>query len=285
MIPILFDGVVQGLQLALLAVGVTLIYGLGGILQLAHGQVAVLAAMVAALLIAAGVHAVLASAVGILAVALFSVALDRSLLRPAYRYRGEERLLLSLVLTLGLAFLVDGFLTFRYPEVALTLRLRTPSVVVGGTTIRTASLAVSVLAVTAFAALAVFLVKTWLGRAVRSLMQNDIGAALCGIDADRTRTFIVGLSGLLAGLAGIAQGLFSSVGPEMGSEFTILALIVAVVGGVRSLTGTVTAGLLLGIVNAFASYLVGTYMTWILLLGVALVTILVRPQGLLAYWA
>jgi len=283
-IPILLDGVVQGLQLALLAVGITMIYGLGGILHLAHGQVAVIAGMTAALLMGAGLRPLLASALGVLTAGLFSVAMDLTLLQPAYRYRGEERLLLGLVLTLGLAFLVDGFLTFRYPEVALTLRLRTPSVVVAGVTVRTASIAVSALALAAFAALAAFLVGTWLGRAVRSLMQNEVGAALCGIDADRTRTFIVGLSGLLAGLAGVAQGLFSSLGPEMGTELTILALIVAVVGGVRSLTGTFTAGLLLGVVNTFASYLVGTYITLIFLLWVALVAILVRPQGLLAYW-
>jgi len=283
-IPIFLDGVVQGLQLALLAVGITLIYGLGGVLQLAHGQVAVIAGIAAALLIAARIHPVLASIMGVMTAALFSVVMDRSLLRPAYRYHGEERLLLSLILTLGLSFLIDGFLTVRYPDVALTLRLGTPSVVVAGFTVRTASIAMSALALAAFASLAVFLGRTWLGRAVRSLMQNEVGAALCGIDADRTRTFVVGLSGLLAGLAGIAQGLFSSLGPEMGSEFTILALIVAVVGGVRSLTGTFTAGLLLGVVNAFASYLVGAYVTSILLLGVALVTILVRPQGLLAYW-
>jgi branched-subunit amino acid ABC-type transport system permease component len=282
MIPIFLDGVVQGLQLALLAVGITFIYGLGGILQLAHGQVAVIAGIAAALLIAAGMPPIFASMVGIMTATLFSVAMDRSLLRPAYRYYGEERLLLSLILTLGLSFLIDGFLTVRYPDVALTLRLGTPSVVVAGFTVRTASIAVSALALVAFASLAVFLVRTWLGRAVRSLMQSEVGAALCGIDADRTRTFVVGLSGFLAGLAGIAQGVFSSLGPEMGSEFTILALIVAVVGGVRSLTGTFSAGLLLGVVNAFASYFVGAYITSILLLGVALVTILVRPQGLLA---
>jgi branched-subunit amino acid ABC-type transport system permease component len=284
-IPILLDGVVQGLQLALLAVGITLIYGLGGVLQLAHGQVAVIAGVAAALLIDGGLHPALASVLGILTAALFSVAMDLSLLRPAYRHRGEERLLLSLVLTLGLSFLIDGFLTFRYPYVALTLRLGTPSVTMAGITLRTASIAVSAMALAAFGVLALFLVKTWLGRAVRSLMQNETGAALCGIDADRTRTFIVGLSGLLAGLAGVSQGLFSSLGPEMGGEFTILALIVAVVGGVRSLSGTFAAGLLLGVVNAFASYLVGTYVTWILLLGAAMVTLLVRPQGLLAYRA
>lgn len=284
MIPILLDGVVQGLQLALLAIGITMIYGLAGVLQLAQGQVAVIGGMTAALLMASGLHPILASLGGVVGSGLFSVALDLSLLRPAYRYSGEARLLLGLVLTLGLSFLIDGFLTLRYPYVALTLPVRPPSVAVGGFVVRTASILVSVLALAAFALLTAFLLKTWLGRAVRSIIQNEVGAALCGIDADRTRTFIVGVSGFLAGLAGIGQGLFSFLGPEMGQEFTVLALIVAVVGGVRSLAGTFAAGLLLGVVNAFSSYLVGTYLTSILLLGTALLTILIRPQGLLAYW-
>jgi len=110
-----------------------------------------------------------------------------------------------------------------------------------------------------------------------------VGAELCGIYPARTRTLIVALSALMAGLAGVAQGLFSSLGTEMGVEFTILALIVAVVGGVRSINGTLAAGILLGIVNAFASYYIGAYLTLIILLGAAMLTILVRPSGLLAY--
>jgi len=157
-------------------------------------------------------------------------------------------------------------------------------VTVGTLTVRTASLAASGMALAAFALLAAFLRGTLHGKAVRSIIQNETGAHLCGIDVDRTRTLIVGVSGILAGLAGLAQGLFSTVGPEMGPEFTVLALIVAVVGGVRSLTGTFAAGLLLGMVNAVSSYYVGTYLTWILLLLAALVTLLVRPEGLLAYW-
>lgn len=284
MIPVVVDGLVQGLQLALLAVGITLVYGLGGVLNLAHGQLAVIGGMAAALLMAAGAPAPLAVAFGVLGAALAGLALDRSLLRPAYRYRGEERLLLGLVLTLGLSFAVDGFLTYRYPDTALTLRLPVTSVTVAGVTVRTASLAVSAMALAVFGALAVFLKVTLLGKAVRSIMQNEAGAALCGIDTERARTLVLALSGFLAGLAGVAQGLFSSLGPEMGPEFTILALIVAVVGGVRSLSGTFAAGLLLGVVNAVAGYHVGTYITWILLLVAALLTLLVRPRGLLAYW-
>ena len=87
---------------------------------------------------------------------------------------------------------------------------------------------------------------------------------------------------MMAGLAGVVQGLFSSLGSEMGPEFTTLALLVAVVGGVRSIDGTLAAGILLGIVNAFASHYVCAYVAYIILLSAAMATILVRPAGLLA---
>jgi branched-chain amino acid transport system permease protein len=283
-IAVLFDGLVQGLQLALLGVGITLVYGMGGVLNLAHGQLAVLAGVTAAILIGAGLPPGAAALLGLLGAGLIGVVVDRTLLLPAYGRRGEERILLALILTLGLAFVVDGFLAFRYASVALTLRLPTAAVVVAGVRIRTVSLVVAGLALLAFGLLGLFLRRTLLGKAVRSIMQNETGACLCGIDVDRTRTLVVGLSGLLAGLAGLAQGFFSHVGPEMGPELTVLALIVAIVGGVRSLTGTFVAGLLLGLVNAVSSFYVGTYLTWILLLLAALLTLLVRPQGLLAHW-
>jgi branched-chain amino acid transport system permease protein len=283
-IAILIDGVVQGLQLSLLAVGITLIYGLGGVLNLAHGQFAVLAGIATALLVGGGLPPVAAAALGVLVAGLFGLVVDRTLMIPAYRSRGEDRLLLGLVLTLGLSFVVDGFLNYQFPNIALTLSLPVLSVSVAGIRLRSASVLTSLIAILAFLGLFLFLRRSLLGKAVRSVIQNEIGAELCGIDAARTRTLIVVLSGMMAGLAGVAQGLFSALGTEMGVEFTILALIVAVVGGVRSVNGTLAAGVVLGIVNAFASYYIGSYLAFIILLLAAMVTILWRPSGLLAYW-
>ncbi|MFN3286641.1 MAG: branched-chain amino acid ABC transporter permease [bacterium] len=281
---VVLDGLVLGLQLALLSVGVVFVYGLGGVLNLAHGQVAVAGGLVAALLLQARVNPVLSGLGGVLAAGLVALLLDRTLLQPAYRRRGEERLLLALILTLGTSFALDGFFTFRYPNVALSLRLPAPSVEVAGITVRTASLAVGALSLVTFGLLLVFLKGTRLGKAVRCIIQNEAGAWLCGVDVERARSVTLFLSGLLAGVAALGQGFFSYLGPDMGPEFTILALIVAVVGGVRSLTGTFLASLLLGMVNAALSYWVGTYLTWIALLAVAVATLLVRPEGLLAYW-
>ena len=201
---------------------------------------------------------------------------------PAYRYRGEERLLLGLILTLGFSFVIDGFLNWKLPEFSLTFQLPVPLVEFAGVPMRTASLAASLIALAIFAALFAFLKLTLLGKSIRSIIENEVGAELCGIDPSRTRTLIVCLAATMAGVAGVTQGLFSSLGTEMGPEFTILGLLVAVVGGVRSINGTLAAGILLGIVNVFASHYVGAYVAYIILLSFAMATILVRPAGLLA---
>ena len=282
MTAILFDGIVQGLQLSLLAVGITLIFGLGGVLNLAHGQFAIVGGLATALLISSGLHPVLASVAGIAAAGALGIAVDRTLLLPAYRFRGEERLLLGLILTLGLSFVIDGILNSAFPEFSLTMQLPIAMMDVAGIPMRTAGLASSAIVIAVFAALFAFLRWTLLGKTIRSIIENEVGAELCGIDPGRTRTLIVCLAAMMAGLAGVVQGLFSSLGSEMGPEFTTLALLVAVVGGVRSIDGTLAAGILLGIVNAFASHYVGAYVAYIILLSAAMATILVRPAGLLA---
>jgi branched-chain amino acid transport system permease protein len=281
-IPILIDGIVQGLQLSLMAVGITLIFGLGGVLNLAHGQFAVLGGIATALLIETGLNPLVACALGILGAGIFGLVVDRTLLVPAYRRNGEERLLLGLLITLGLSFVVNGFLDYKYPSTALTLRLATPSFEVAGITIRTASAWAAAIVIATFIILFVFLKATLMGKVIRSIIQNEVGAGLCGINPGRIRTLIVILSAMMAGLGGVVQGLFSSLGTEMGNELTSFALIVAVVGGVRSINGTLAAGVLLGIVNAFASFYVGAYLTLIILLATAAFTILLRPQGLFA---
>lgn len=282
MTAILFDGVVQGLQLSLLAVGITLIYGLGGVLNLAHGQLAVAGGVAAAVLLQWGINPVVAALGGIGGAGALGLAVDRTLLLPAYRYRGEERLLLGLILTLGFSFVVDGFLNWKFPEFSLSFRLPVPMVEIAGIAMRTASLAASLIAALVFAGLFAFLKLTLAGKSIRSIIENEAGAELCGIDPSRTRTLIVCLAAMMAGVAGVTQGLFSSLGTEMGPEFTTLGLLVAVVGGVRSINGTLAAGILLGVVNAFASHYVGAYVAYIILLSFAMATILVRPAGLLA---
>src|SRR3990172_7589092 len=105
---VILDGIVLGLAFGLLGVGMTLVYGLGGVINLAHGQIVVVGATAASLGLERGHSQPLAAVVGVLAAAGVAVLLDLPLMRPVYRQHGEERILLCLLLTLGAAFVIGG---------------------------------------------------------------------------------------------------------------------------------------------------------------------------------
>lgn len=278
---VVLDGIVLGLQFGLLGVGLTLVYGLGGVLNLAHGQLAVLGAIVTALRMDAGAPAVVAVLTGLVAAGAVGLLLDLTLLRPVYRRRGESRVLLGLLLMLGVAFVIDGVLVQRYPIEALSLRIGGDPVDVLGVGMRTGSLLASAIAVGAGAALVAFFRFTTLGKAVRSVIQDEQGAQLCGVSPQVVRALVLALSGVLAALVAVTRSMTSPIPVDAGIDLTILALIVAVVGGLGSVSGAFLAGVLLGIVNTVSAHYIGSYVTTIVLLGAAAVTIVLRPSGLL----
>jgi branched-chain amino acid transport system permease protein len=281
MTAVALDGIVLGLQFGLLGVGLTLVYGLGGVLNLAHGQLAVLGAIVAALRMDAGASAVVAVLTGLAAAGTAALLLDLTLLRPVYRRRGEARVLLGLLLMLGVAFVIDGVLVWRYPIEALSLRIGGDPVDVLGVGMRTGSLLASAIAVGTGVALVVFFRFTTLGKAVRSVIQDEEGAQLCGVSPATVRALVLPLSGVLAALVAVTRSMTSPVTVNAGIDLTTLALIVAVVGGLGSVSGAFLAGVLLGIVNTVSAHYIGSYVTTIVLLGAAAVTIVLRPSGLL----
>lgn len=281
MIANILDGIVLGLQLGLLAAGLTLVYGLGGVLNLAYGQMAVTSAIMMVLAREAGVPTWPAVGLGLLGGGLLGLLLDLTILRPVYRLRGEGRVLLSLLLTLGVSFIVDGFLNWQYPLKALSLHIGGGAVEILGVPMRRGSLVASAITLVTFAALFVFFQRTSLGRAVRSVIEDEEGARLVGIDPKRMLRLILILSGALAALVAVTRAMVTPVDVQSGLSITVFALIVTVVGGLGNVAGALLAGIILGIINVVAADLIGSYISLIILLGAAAATILVRPAGLL----
>lgn len=281
MIANILDGIVLGLQFGLLAAGLTLVYGLGGVLNLAYGQMAVVSAMAVLFSMDAGVPALPAVGIGLLTGALIGLLLDLTVLRPVYRQQGEARVLLSLLLSLGVAFIVDGFLQWRYPLEGLSLRISGGPIEILGVPMRAGSLVASAITIVALAGLFVFFRSTTLGRAVRSVIEDQEGARLVGIDPNLMLRLILILTGLLAALVAVTRSMVAPVTVTAGFGLTVNALIVTVVGGLGSVTGALLAGIILGIVNTIAASYIGTFLSLIILLVAAAVTILIRPSGLL----
>jgi branched-chain amino acid transport system permease protein len=277
---VLLDGIVLGLAFGLLGVGMTLVYGLGGVINLAYGQIVVVAAIVASLVIERGHAQGLAAVVGVLAAVGLSVLLDLTLLRAVYRQHGEERILLGLLLTLGAAFVIAGLLVWRYPSGALYISILGDPVSILGVPMAIGSIWASVIALVVAVVLLLFFGVTTFGRGVRSVIQDETGARLVGINPSFMRTVIFALSGALAGIVAMTQSMSAPLDVNKGFELTTFALIVTVVGGLGSVAGAFAAGVLLGVVNALSANYIGQYITTVILLGVAALTILVRPKGL-----
>ena len=278
---VILDGIVLGLAFGLLGVGMTLVYGLGGVINLAYGQIVLVGAIAASQVIERGHSQLLAAVVCVLAAVAVSVLLDLTLLRPVYRQHGEERILLGLLLTLGAAFVIGGVLIWRYPTDALFISILGEPVSIIGVPMARGAVWASVIALAVGAALLVFLGLTTFGRGIRSVIQDETGARLVGINPSFVRTVVFALSGALAGIVAITQSMNGPLAVNAGFELTTFALIVTVVGGLGSVAGAFLAGVLLGIVNALSAHYIGQYYTTIILLGAAALTILVRPRGLL----
>jgi branched-subunit amino acid ABC-type transport system permease component len=281
-ISLIFDGVILGLIFSLIASGLTLIYGLGNVLNLAHGELLVLSTVTTAVLSQLlGLPLILALLLGVIVTLLASAFLDKILLIPAYRLVGEDRIILGLYMTLALAYSLHGGLITAFPNAYLTINVPFFVIEIAWITLRSSQLIAALASFAILVSLYLFLKRTWHGMAIRSLTQNEIGAMLVGIPIKKYRLMVFIIGGLIVSLAGFIRSVVATVGPESGVEFTILGLLVCVIGGVRSISGTIFAGILTGLVYTFLIAMIGTYLAYVMLLVFVMITVLVRPQGIL----
>lgn len=271
------DGLAFGIFLALLGVGITLVFGLGEVLNLAIGVFAVLTVLLVTVIMEFQVGLFPASILAVLLVAAFGLLVDRTLLSLVYRSEGEERILLGIFSTLGLTVFLQGLLTQYFPS-RYQLPLNVPSIELGGDPIVGSSLVTIGFGSVVLAILFVFLRRTYVGKATRTVFQDERGARLVGVNPRRLRSLIFVLSVMVAGVAGLLFGIGGTVSVSSGFEFTVFALIVSIVGGVRNLTGAIAAGLFLGLINQFANFFVGSYLATVILFGAAIIALLANPE-------
>jgi branched-subunit amino acid ABC-type transport system permease component len=275
-LDLLVDGLSNGLQLSLIAVGMTVVHGIAGVLNLSHGEAVVVATVTASVLLSLGAPLPLALLVALCAtlpVGLAVWAISRSVSGFDERTRG----VLGLVMTLGLALALHGSLVYLFPAANYSLVLGTLQLELGGFVVRSSSLVALALSAAALAFLYFVLGWTRFGRSVRATFQNRDLAEAMGIDVERIALTTVLLASLFAGLSGLIRGLTVPVEPSRGMELTVLSLVVSVAGGMRSIPGTAVAGLVLGLVNSFLAFFVGTYLTYLAVLLSA--AILLRLTG------
>jgi len=276
-------GILVGGLYGLAAVGLSLVFGVTKFLNVAHGELLMLGGYAAFWIFTLlGVDPFLSLPLVIIILVLVGLVVYKLLFSRMVKLTEENKIKNTLLVGFGLSLIFqnlalrlwtadDRGITTSYAGRAFTLfGVRFPVV-------RVASLAI---ALVALLALHVFLHRSYTGKAIRATVQDWEAATLMAIDIHRMYLLAFVLGAALAGVAGALVSVGYSIEPGMGLEWTLIALIVMVLGGLGSFVGTFVGGLVLGVTQSLTSYWIGGSYREIVALLMFLAVLVLRPQGL-----
>lgn len=275
----LLNSVQYGLLLFLLAAGLTLIFGIMGVVNLAHGAFYMLGAYMAYALTAAWGNLALAIAVGTLLSVAFGWLLEKILFRHFYHRSHLDQVLL----TFGLIYIFEELRSMLWGDdvhnVAVPALLDWSIQLTD--TLSYPAYRLFMLAMCSALALALWFMisKTKLGMKIRAGAFNSDMAQSLGINIVRLHSLVFAMGVALAALSGMLIAPLSSVYPHMGAQVLIMCFVVVVIGGIGSVRGALTAALLVGLVDIFGKVLLPQFSGMLVYVLMALV-LLYKPEGL-----
>ena len=281
-IQLLLNGVVIGVIYALVAMGLSLIFGVLEIVNFAHGEFYMLGAMLAYFL---SMNVGLGYWPAVLVVTAVAVALGYVLyeaLLGSLRGQSFER---SILLTLGLSMVLQNGAVFLFTTTPRMMQTRYSysNVIVGDVRVSVMRLFALGLGLLAFAALYLILYRTRVGRAMRGVAQNREAALMVGIDPRAVSRLAVAIGIGLSGLAGAALAPVYAVHPLMGFSFVFKAFAIIIIGGLGNISGAAIAAVALGILESVAGGFLPLVMADALAFIAMIAILLLRPQGLFGH--
>jgi branched-subunit amino acid ABC-type transport system permease component len=274
-------GLSLGSRLFLIAVGLSLIFGVLGVLNFAHGALYMLGAY-AVLVVTNQVidNFWIAVVVGALAVGVVGVLMEIVTIRPLYdRLEGE---LDQLIVTFGFVLVIHEAVRFVWGSQPYSMSSPESlafAVSIAGSTFSAYRLFVIGAAFVVMAALWLFITRTYFGALVRGTSSDREMAAMLGVDVPRLYTGVFFLGSVLAGLGGALSAPLQSTSPALGDQVIIDAFIIVVIGGLGSMIGAFVGAMLVGLMQAFGPSVMAAGHVAIPFLAMVLV-LLVKPEGL-----
>ena len=292
----IINGLVQGSVYALVALGYTMVYGILGLINFAHGEVVMIGAMLAltslAALLGLGMPPLLALLLSIVLAMAGCMALGYSIERVAYRPLRHAPRLAPLITAIGvsivlqnLAMMVWGREYHSFPQLTAN-----DTHIFGGAVINDIQIIIFILALAIMAGLMVVVHRTRLGRAMRAVAENQHAAQLMGVDINRVISVTFMFGSALAAIAGVmVSANYGLAHYYMGFLLGLKAFTAAVLGGIGNLRGAMLGGLLLGLIESLgAGYIgdisggfLGSNYQDVFAFFVLIVVLVFRPSGLL----
>jgi branched-subunit amino acid ABC-type transport system permease component len=280
-VQLLWNGLVTGALLALVSLGLTLIYGVAGFVQFAHGELVALGAYSMLLFHKLlGMPLLPAGIVAISLVVLFGLLFERIFFRPVRDKDPMIPLVISIGLSIGLQSLLQIFFG---PQIQTISHLRFESWSVGELFLVTPSQVCAVCAVFVFTlCLILFLHKTRRGRSLRAVSDNRNLAQIFGMDSDVAMRWIFGVSAGLAAVAGIFLGFEQNLEPLMGVQISVTAFAAVILGSLGSIRGAILGAFVIGFAQNLLVGLsiVPSGFSVAIPFVVLILMLLLRPEGL-----
>tara|TARA_E500000331_G_scaffold173719_1_gene167828 strand:+ start:9695 stop:11326 length:1632 start_codon:yes stop_codon:yes gene_type:complete len=283
-IETLFFGLSLGSILVLAAIGLSITFGVMGVINMAHGELMMLGAYttyVIQLMLpdALGYSLLIAVPAAFIVSGLVGIAIERGIIQFLYG-RPLETLLATFGVSLALQQAVRSIFSPLNRSVASPEWMSGSLEIVQGLSITYSRLYIFIFTLIVFAALLLVMQRTRLGLEVRAVTQNRAMAKAMGINTTRVDILTFGLGAGIAGVAGVAMSQLTNVGPNLGQGYIVDSFMVVVFGGVGNLWGTLVAGLSLGLVNKILEPMAGAVVAKILVLVFIILFIQKRPRGL-----
>ena len=278
-IQLLLNGIVIGVIYALIAMGLSLIFGVLEIVNFAHGEFYMLGAMLAYFLT---MNAGLGYWPTILIVTVVAISLGYVLYEALLASLRGESFERSILLTLGLSMVLQNgaiFLFTTTPKMVAS-SLSYSNIIAGGLRLPLSRLFALGLGLAAFGTLYLILYHTRVGKAMRGVAQNRDAALMVGIDPRAVSRLAVAIGIGLSGLAGAALAPVYAVHPTMGFSFVFKAFAIIIIGGLGSISGAAIAAVALGILESLAGGFLSLVMVDALIFISMIAILLVQPEGL-----
>ncbi|HEX7054692.1 MAG TPA: branched-chain amino acid ABC transporter permease [Burkholderiales bacterium] len=273
------SGLAIGAIYALAASGLGIVFGLFGVINFAHTQNMMVAAVAAVAAASLGAPFAVAALAGVLAAALLGVLTERFFIRPLLAHETVQ--IDTLFITLGLAIVIENAMLMLWGSQPRYFDAPLPGMIeAGGVVLTMDRLATIVAAVVVFAVLHLLVTRTRLGKAVLATAQNPEAARVIGIPVTRVRLLAFAVGCGVAGLGGVLWGVTYSVSYVTGSTFLILSFVLVVMSGPGNITSILVCSVLLGLTESLAGAFFDSKWQRLAVMLVFIAIIIYRPQGL-----
>ena len=273
-------GLLTGMVYGLMALGLSVIFGVMRVVNFAHGELMVVGMYLAWM----GFEYLQVSPMLSLPViaAVFFVAgyaLQRTVISPFIGRPEHQQFLLLLAIAI---LLVNACLAIAGPDSrGVQLESQFDSYELGPLVFDAVRLRAALTAVVIAALLWLFFTRTRIGKSIRAAADNHMGALVVGLDVRRLYAFTFGVGAACMGAAGALMITIIPVTPFLAAEYTLLAFVIVIVGGLGSMTGALLGGLLIGVSEAVAGLLLQPSLKSMVSFGILILVLLLRPQGLM----